>query len=61
MAVQTDRPQRNGASKEDALGIVVSYGVGVPHPPSVLAFVWGKRVEKHPSLRYGRWKEADRD
>jgi hypothetical protein len=48
-------------SKEDALGIVVSYGVGVPQPPSVLAFVWGKRVEKHPSLRYGRWKEADRD
>lgn len=43
------------------MGIVVSYGSGEFHRPSVSAFVWGKRIEKRASLRYGRWKETDRE
>lgn len=56
----SERSQRNGADRKDAVGIVVSYGSEEHARPSVLAFVWGRRVEKHLSLRYGRWKESDR-
>lgn len=60
MEAHEERPDRNGGERKDAVGIVVWYGSeGMARPP-VLAFVWGRRVEKHLSLRYGRWREPGR-
>lgn len=60
MEAQVDRSRRNGSDRKDAVGIIVSCGTEGHPRPSVTAFVWGRRVEKHQSLRYGRWKESDR-
>ena len=60
MEASGERSHRNGTERKVAVGIVVSYGNEEHTRPSVSAFVWGRRVEKHLNLRYGRWKDADR-
>ena len=55
-ANENDRNERPAAS--DAVGIVVQSGPHVERRPRAVAFVWGGKVRKAPSLPYGRWKGA---
>jgi hypothetical protein len=56
-----DRYTRNGDGAEHAVGIVVCWGAARQAGegrPAVRAFVWGKRIERRPTLAYGRWRTA---
>lgn len=44
----------------DAVGIVVQSGTHEERRPRVVAFVWGGKVQRGPSLPYGRWKNGVR-
>lgn len=52
-----DRGRGNGGPRESALGIVICHGEAVPGRPSAVAFVWGRREKKHPSIPFGKWRE----
>ncbi len=41
---------------ENAVGIVVQGGGAKEPRPRAVAFVWGGKVKRKPSLPYGRWK-----
>ena len=41
---------------EDAVGIVVHSGPHEERRPRVVAFMWGGKVRRGPTLPYGRWK-----
>lgn len=51
------RDERDDA---DAVGIVVQGGPHEERRPRVVAFMWGGRVQRGPSLPYGRWKNGVR-
>ncbi len=55
-----DRKDREPQDVTDAVGIVVQSGSHEERPPRVVAFVWGGKVRRRPSLPYGRWKNGVR-
>lgn len=55
-----ERKERDPQHGADAVGIVVQSGTHEQRRPRVVAFVWGGRVQRGPSLPYGRWKNGVR-
>jgi hypothetical protein len=55
-----DRDDRTGAqtAAKDAVGIVVQRGPHEERRPRAVAFVWGGKTRRAPTLPYGRWKVA---
>ena len=51
-----ERNDRDPQDVADAVGIVVQGGSHEQRRPRVVAFVWGGKVQRGPSLPYGRWK-----
>ena len=56
----TERKDRTPSEAADAVGIVVKSGSHEARSPRVVAFVWGGKVKRGPSLPYGRWKNGVR-
>lgn len=55
-----ERKDRGPQESADAVGIVVQGGSHAERRPRVVAFVWGGKVRRGPSLPYGRWKNGVR-